>query len=71
VVLLSNGVRLTLSLRIHEIERIHQHPIAQSKQDLFDIVKVEASPIESTLRAYFDIYREWKPLLVNQDARLA
>jgi hypothetical protein len=63
VLVLTNGVRLTLSLKIKEFEQMHKHTYTQA-ENLFDVEKVESSPIEPTLRAYFDFYREWKPLLV-------
>jgi len=58
-IVLSNGVRIVVKLNLSaEI----------LSKESFTIIRIESSPIESSLKVFMDKDRPWKPLMVGSDS---
>jgi len=58
LIVLNNGIRVTLKLNL-------KAEILSSES--FTIVRIESSPIESSLKAFNDKNRIWKPLMAGEN----
>ena len=58
LIVLNNGIRVTLKLNL-KAEIL--------SRESFTIVRIESSPIESSLKAFNDKNRIWKPLMAGDN----
>ena len=58
LIVLNNGIRVTLKLNL-KAEIL--------SRESFTIVRIESSPIESSLKAFNDKNRIWKPLMAGEN----